>query len=170
MKALYNSDLQYQPLADRNTGKNCGFYNAVKLQQSTVAYTGEITLSCPAMVALAIWERHELQPLAQKIFGQKVKQVRHFGTYACRNINNVGNGRRSQHATANAIDIAGFVLTDGTDISIQHDWQSDSDKSRFLHALKDSACEYFSTVLGPDYNSLHHDHFHMDMGFFEICK
>ncbi len=170
LKTLYNSDLKYQPLVDRETGKNCGFFDAVKLQQSTVSYGGDISLTCPALVALAIWERHELRPLARRMFGQDISQVRHFGSYACRNINNASKGRRSEHALANAIDIAGFVLADGTDISIQHHWNKNSTESRFLHALQGSACRYFSTVLGPDYNSLHHDHLHLDMGFYQLCR
>lgn len=35
--------------------------------------------------------------------------------------------------------------------------------SAFLHQAHDSACDLFDTVLGPDTNDAHHDHFHLDM-------
>lgn len=35
--------------------------------------------------------------------------------------------------------------------------------SSFLHQVHDDACEIFGTVLGPDTNDAHHDHFHLDM-------
>ncbi|WP_052699295.1 extensin family protein [Hyphomicrobium sp. 99] len=35
--------------------------------------------------------------------------------------------------------------------------------SSFLHQAHDDACEIFGTVLGPDTNDAHHDHFHLDM-------
>lgn len=35
--------------------------------------------------------------------------------------------------------------------------------SSFLHQAHNSACEIFGTVLGPDANDAHHDHFHLDM-------
>jgi len=167
---LRNSKLVYQRLHDRQTGKNCGFSNAVLLQQSEVSYGGDISLSCPALVSLAIWEQHELQPLAQQLFGQNITQIQHYGTYACRNINNASSGQRSQHAYANAIDISGFVLADGRRITVQHDWQLNNDKGKFLRSLHRQACRYFSTVLGPNYNALHHDHLHMDMGFYQTCR
>lgn len=35
--------------------------------------------------------------------------------------------------------------------------------SAFLHEAHDDACDIFGTVLGPDTNEAHHDHFHLDM-------
>jgi hypothetical protein len=35
--------------------------------------------------------------------------------------------------------------------------------SVFLHEAHDDACEIFGTVLGPDANEAHHNHFHLDM-------
>jgi len=40
----------------------------------------------------------------------------------------------------------------------------------FLRAVHASACRRFTTVLGPSYNSLHHDHFHFDMGGSKFCR
>ena len=61
------------------------------------------------------------------------------------------------------IDIAGFVLADGTRISVLRDWPGEGDKARFLRTVRDGACDGFATVLSPDYNAAHADHFHLDM-------
>jgi hypothetical protein len=45
--------------------------------------------------------------------------------------------------------------------------------SEFLHVAHDEACEIFGTVLGPDANAAHHDHFHLDMKerkYRSICQ
>ncbi|MBU2033606.1 MAG: extensin family protein, partial [Alphaproteobacteria bacterium] len=74
-----------------------------------------------------------------------------------------GEGAWSEHATGNAVDIAGFVLADGTRISVLADWDDEGDKGAFLRRVRDGACDSFATVLSPDYNAAHADHFHLDM-------
>lgn len=167
---LTESDLKFKPLPDQVTGESCGLYNTALLEQSDISYGGGITLKCPALVSLAIWEKHGLKPLADKILQQEVVRIRHYGTYACRNVNNRKEGRRSQHAYANAIDVAGFVLKDGSEISVLKDWGKDTNKGQFLKAIHNSACQYFSTVLGPNYNAAHNNHFHFDQGPYSICR
>jgi hypothetical protein len=108
---------------------------------------------------------------AREHLGQEVVRVSHFGTYACRNVNHLAGGRRSEHATANAIDIAGFVLADGQQVTVKGDWAGgNARRSAFLRALRDGACEFFDVVLSPDYNEAHHDHFHFDMGSYRACR
>ena len=72
------------------------------------------------------------------------------------------NGLWSEHARANAVDIAGFRLEDGRRISVAADWNDRGDKGRFLRDVRDGACRLFSTVLSPDYNRAHRDHLHLD--------
>ena len=78
--------------------------------------------------------------------------------------------RRSEHATANAIDISGFRLADGTRISVRRDWNGERKKSQFLRAVHQRACGYFRVALSPDFNRAHHDHFHFDRGFLWTCR
>lgn len=167
---LETSDLKFRRLPDQETGESCGLFDTALLQQSDISYGGGITLKCAALVSLAIWEQHGLQPLAAKFLQQEVVRIKHYGTYACRNINNSKEGRRSQHAYANAIDVAGFILQDGSEISVLKDWQKDTAEGRFLTAIHQSACQYFSSVLGPNYNAAHNNHFHFDQGPFSICR
>jgi hypothetical protein len=85
-------------------------------------------------------------------------------------VNHATAGRRSQHATANAIDIAGFVLRDGREVRLAQDWTGTGFEAAFLRAVRDGACRWFRGVLGPDYNAAHHDHFHFDMGPWRVCR
>ncbi|WP_226700529.1 extensin family protein [Qipengyuania gaetbuli] len=120
--------------------------------------------TCPVAIAMELWQRDALEPAAQEIFGAGIARIEHLGAYSCRRLYGREDGPWSQHATGNAIDIAGFVLTDGTRISVLGDWQGEGDKARFLRAVRDGACEAFGIVLSPDYNAAHADHLHLDMG------
>uniref|UniRef100_UPI0025EFD6C8 extensin family protein n=1 Tax=Pseudooctadecabacter sp. TaxID=1966338 RepID=UPI0025EFD6C8 len=81
-----------------------------------------------------------------------------------------GSTRWSTHATADAIDVSGFDLADSTTIRLIRDWDGTDDKARFLRAVRDSACTWFATTLGPDYNALHADHFHLQARGWGTCR
>ncbi|MEM7581968.1 MAG: extensin family protein [Acidobacteriota bacterium] len=169
-QALERSGIEVERLPDEVKGEGCGFEDVARLDASFISWGGGITLTCPMLVGLAWWERHTLQPVAEDLLGSQIMRVRHFGTYSCRNINNAPTGRRSQHATANAVDVAGFVLADGREISVLKHWGEKTPEGRFLERVHDRACKHFDTVLGPDYNELHRDHFHFDNGGYETCR
>ena len=118
--------------------------------------------TCPVAVALHLWLDKSVQPAAREIFGQDVATMTHLGSYNCRRLYGREEGPWSEHATGNAIDIAGFVLTDGTSITVLNDWEGDEDSGVFLKQIRDGACSIFGTVLSPDYNAAHRDHFHFD--------
>ena len=210
-------------------------------------------VNCPMVVGLHTWVDKALQPAAQEAFGARIARLRGASGYACRNRIGSQNhtDRLSEHAFANAIDISGFVTTDGRTIDVAASWgptareeaqkvavarakenalaadrtpeltkagrQRDhkisaianavSDKPRptsiqtaelqsrgigasdmradrnavpaplapgredaaksaeaqFLRRLHRSACDVFGTVLGPEANAAHRDHFHLDL-------
>ena len=165
------SALQSRPVPSRRTGEYCGFLNAVEVTRSTVAYSAPVRVTCPMAAALYLWERAVLAPAAAKHLGSPVVRIDHLGTYSCRRIGGGPSGMPSEHATANAIDIAGFRLADGRRITLAGDWNKGTDAERaFLRAVRDGACDLFRVVLGPDYNAAHRDHFHLDMGMFRACR
>jgi len=167
---LHTAGIGFEPVPDRSTGPGCGFENAGRAGRG-LTISGSVTATCPLVVSWALFERHALQPAAERHFGSRVSTARHYGTYACRNVYGRNSGRRSQHATANAIDIAGFTLDDGTTVSLQRDWNGpDGDKAAFLADVRDGACRFFRGVLGPDYNAAHRDHFHFDRGRWNACR
>lgn len=129
-------------------------------------------VTCATAVSLLLWERDVLMPVAREVLASKVSKIEHFGAYSCRRMYGRDEGPWSEHATANAIDIAGFVLDDGTRISVLGDWEGEADKARFLKRVRDGACTSFATVLSPDYNAAHADHLHFDMsdGWNGVCR
>lgn len=125
---------------------------------------GGAVMTCPVAVGLNQWLRKDVEPLAQQIFGSAIVRVEQLGTFNCRRVGGGSEGRWSQHATGNAIDISAFVLADGTRISVLSDWDDGGDRGRFLRELRDTACLNFGIVLSPEYNTAHADHFHLDQG------
>jgi len=77
---------------------------------------------------------------------------------------------RSRHATAEAFDVAGFVLADGRRIRVLGDWSADTSSAKFLRDVRDGACRFFDGVLSPDYNAAHRDHLHLDRGRYRYCR
>jgi hypothetical protein len=120
--------------------------------------------SCAVNAALILWMRERVQPAAWRHFGQAVARIEHLGSYNCRRIGGGGEGSWSEHSTGNALDIAAFVLEDGSRVSLINDWRSEPDgpRSAFLRDARDGACDLFATTLSPDYNRAHADHFHVD--------
>lgn len=169
-QVLEQTQLDVEILTDRETGAGCGLQNAVRIRNTPSAVGEEFALTCRAAVSLALWERHVVQPAARGHFGQPVVRFEHFGSYSCRNVYGRPDATRSRHATAEAWDVAGFVLEDGTRLRIAQDWQADSAASAFLKEVRDGACRFFDGVLSPDYNRAHHDHLHLDRGPFRMCR
>jgi hypothetical protein len=159
--------LRVPPLAHEN---GCGYSDAARLQDSGVDYGNRILLRCPALLATLLWERHVLVPAAQAHFSRAPVSVRQLGTYSCRSISGRGSEVLSQHAYANAIDIASVTLQGGEMISVLRDWEGEDAKARFLRALRDGACRIFSVTLSPAFNEAHANHFHFDMGGRSICR
>ena len=126
-----------------------------------LANIGPVT--CGLATALQGWARFGVDRAARAILGSPLQRIETMGSYSCRNV--AGTDRRSGHATANAVDVAGFLLADGRRITIKGDWNAGSPQIRqFLKTIRQSACRRFSLVLTPDYNRAHHDHLHLEVG------
>ena len=126
-------------------------------------------LTCKEALALSIWERQVVQPAAYATLGKGVARIDHYGSYSCRRIYGQATGDMSEHATADALDVAGFDMTDGSHITVLADWADAGPKGRFLHQIRDGACKVFGTTLSPDYNAAHRNHLHLDMGQTGVC-
>jgi hypothetical protein len=103
------------------------------------------------------------------VLGSPLARIETMGSYSCRDI--AGSGRRSAHATAEAVDIAAFVLADGRRVNVRDGW-SDGNvaEQRFLRIVHASACKRFGTILGPAYNAAHRDHFHLEATGRGFCR
>ena len=179
LAALNLSGARFEPVPDRDAGGGCGLENAVRLQAGhSLALGTAALLSCRAALSFVMWERHGLQPAAERALDARLVSLQHLGGYACRDVVTGDDarptGRRSRHATADALDVSGFTSGNGRRISIAKHWhaapsgQPDAE-ALFLRDAHDSACRWFDGVLGPDYNRVHVDHFHLDIGGWRAC-
>ena len=159
---LQSQAVSFTPLPDRKFGGGCNAINSVKLLDIGVPAAGLGAMTCNLAANFAAWARYGVQPAARGVFGAEIEKSETFGTYNCRPI--AGSGKLSEHAHSNAIDVSAFVLSDGRRITVQQGWHGDKQTRQFLSLIHASACKRFKTVLSPDYNAAHHDHFHFDMG------
>ncbi|MEM7700951.1 MAG: extensin family protein [Pseudomonadota bacterium] len=157
---LERSDIAYAALAPQGEGP-CARPDRTQLTQYPLSPNRPAT-TCPVAAAMEIWRTKSVQPAARDIFGTELARMEHLGVYNCRRIRGSLSNAWSQHSTGNAIDISAFVLADGTRISVLGDWDEGGDKARFLRQIRDGACGVFATVLSPDFNAAHADHFHLD--------
>ncbi len=162
---------QFQTLPDRDYGGGCYTFGSVRLTQVGVPVSNLGPMNCSLAATFTAWVRNSVMPAARLYLGAELARVETFGSYSCRNINGAQAGRLSEHASANAVDVSGFVLAGGRRITLKQDWTSPDPSVRsFLLAIRTSACRRFKTVLSPDYNALHADHFHLDMGRGPFCR
>src|SRR3546814_20754808 len=113
----------------------CAYADAVRLAPADGAIALEpaaVAPSCPVAAALKLWEWQVVQPAAQPHFGRAVRKVTHFGAYSCRRLYGRSAGDFSEHATADPIDVAGFILTDGRRIGLRGDWKARGGGDGFL--------------------------------------
>lgn len=189
MRILRDAGVQVERAEDRDDGGFCVVQGAVRLTGGDITplAPGGLVMQCPLAVRYVIWDRQVLQPAAQEILGSRVARVENYGSYACRRIYNSDRptDRPSEHARANALDIAAVTLEDGRTVSVANDWTpgaapapeaspeaaaESAARARFLRRLRDGACRVFSTVLTPDYNEAHRDHLHVDGAERGLCR
>ena len=161
----------------RQAGPDCGYDDGIGLRpapdEARFAPPGVVT-SCPVAAALVLFERRVLQPAAMRHLASPVTEIRHAGSYSCRRLYGRSDGAFSEHATADAIDITGFRLADGSTVSVLRDWNAGT-KGAFLNEVHDGACRLFATALSPNYNAAHADHLHFDQAArgkagFSVCR
>lgn len=169
--ALARAGIGFTPVPDRRLSDDCGYTDAITLDRTRIGYSPTpVTTTCPLAAALVLWERQVAAPAARRHFGRELTRVEHFGIYSCRRLYGKETGPYSAHATANAIDLAGFRLEGGTHVSVLRDWDAEGAAGAFLRDVHEGACDLFGTTLGPDYNAAHRDHFHVDMRGWKSCR
>jgi hypothetical protein len=168
LAALGAKGATFSPVSDRYYGAGCSTVGTVSLtalhgDSARFALTNLGPVACPLAETTAAWARFGVDRAARQVLGSPLARIETMGSYACRDV--AGSGRRSAHATARAIDVSAFILADGRRISVLGGWSQGSAREReFLRLVHQSACRRFATVLGPEYNAAHKDHFHLESG------
>ena len=170
LAALERSGASFTSVPDKQAPDGCGWQHGVMLRSTGMARLERPTVvTCPLAASLVMLDLHVLQPSAQAAFGSGVSTVEHVGSYNCRAVKGDDGSALSSHAQARAIDVTGFRLKNGDDITVARDWRRPSG-GPFLHDAQAQACSYFGMVLGPDYNAAHAGHFHMQAGSAGWCR
>jgi len=164
----------FSPLVNSSEAPGCSQINAVSLtdlqgDMSRLGISSLGAVTCSTAGTFADWARYGVDRAARAYLGSGIARIETMGSYACRNV--AGSSKRSAHARAEAIDIAGFVLEDGRRITVKADWNAGSSaEKKFLRVVRQSACKRFGTVLSPDYNAAHADHLHLEFGDGSFCR
>ena len=156
----------------------CGMeypFTVAALGDGTVGLSRQATLACPIIPRIDGWLAEVVQPAASAYLGAAVVEVK-SGSYSCRPRNHRVGAKLSEHAFGNALDVMGFALEDGREVSVVKGWRGSAEEQDFLREVFVGACERFTTVLGPGSDALHYDHFHLDLarhdprGVRRVCK
>ena len=150
--------IQGEAIGRVNGAGRCGIDSAVRVRSvAGVTLQPAATIDCRTASALKRWVTTGALPAT----GGQASSLRVVSHYACRNRNSAASGRLSEHSFGKAIDIAGIGLKNGREITVLTGWNSARD-SNALRRMWQAACGPFGTVLGPNANRFHRDHFHFD--------
>lgn len=174
LRDLGASGARFDRLPDTYAAPGCNKLGTVQLMALAgdraplgIANLGPV--QCHVAKAFGDWARFGVDRAARELLGSPVARIETMGSYSCRNV--AGTERRSAHARAEAIDVSAFVLADGRRIVLKRDWNgSDAATREFLRVVHKSACKRFGTVLGPEYNAAHEDHFHLEGTGAKFCR
>lgn len=181
-KMLAGLDLIWRPDQPIGEPGGCGTPAPIAIAEvAQIRIDPPATVNCDFAVALNAWFTRSVQPEARKRVGVSVIGVRNASSYACRRRNNAKTGKLSEHARANALDIAAFDFGKSAQVTVAGGSGGLlqkiglSAKGNFMKTLRRSACGYFNTVLGPGADRYHGDHFHVDLmklrpGRFKMCR
>jgi len=154
------------PIADGQCGTQSPLsVTALAVNGRTVPLSTPAIVDCQMASDLPGWVA-AVDDFAASTLKTRIKSVTVGGSYECRarNTPDKADTNLSEHGRADAVDVTGFALADGRALTVGADYAStDPATARFLHFAHDVACTRFTTVLGPDANALHHDHFHLDL-------
>ncbi len=139
----------------------CGIANPVQVTSvHGIALSTAATMDCQTAQALSAWVRNGAVPAVGNM-GNGIAQFRVAAHYACRTRNSQPGARISEHGKGRAIDISAIRLRNGETITLLEGW-GDRRQGPVLRRMWQAACGPFGTVLGPEANRFHRDHFHFD--------
>lgn len=155
------ASIQGQSVGHVSGPGTCGIEDAVIVSSiGGIRMSTGVTITCDTARALARWIDDGAKPAIGGL-GGGIDSLQIFGSYACRGRNNQSGARLSEHAFGRAVDIGGINLNDGTRITVLNGWGTSS-YGQALRSMHRAACGPFGTVLGPEANRFHRDHFHFD--------
>ncbi|MGB5864557.1 MAG: extensin family protein [Sulfitobacter sp.] len=145
---------------------DCGILRPLSVTEvlSDVAIEPAAIIRCETAKAVSLWTRDFVIPASERLPERgALVGIQNGSGYICRRRNNLPDGKLSEHAFGNAIDVMGFDFEDGSTLKVEPREAEGSMAEAFQDAVRASACLNFATVLGPGSNASHADHLHMDI-------
>ncbi len=137
---------------------------AVRINGREIGLSSPVTTNCQMAGALADW-LGEVDAYANAALESGIATLTTGTSLMCRNRYGAEGGFVSEHGFGNAIDVVGFALRSGETIAVETGWMpAATPEGRLLRQAHGAACGRFTTVLGPEANGEHADHFHLDLG------
>jgi len=167
--AVLSGRVEAEALPPIEEGGQCGTQSPLSVtgvlaNGRMVPVAGGVETDCGMASALPDWVE-DVDSYLKSRENTQIEELVVGTSYMCRNVNNSSGGNLSFHAFADALDIVGFRLEDGRYVTVEGDWSDAlSPEGRLLRFAHGAACGSFTTVLGPEANELHRDHFHLDLG------
>jgi hypothetical protein len=168
LRALAASGVDFSFAVAPPRRDRCELRNVVRVRP-TGLLRRPLYMTCRLARALRRFEQEILQPATARYFRQPVVDLLENGVRNCRPVEGY-RALLSEHAFANAIDVTGFVLRDGTVIDVGGDRGAGGAHAAFVREVTTRACAVFNTVLGPGFDERHGAHLHFDMGVLGGCR
>ena len=148
------------PIAGRLRG--CGIAEPVRVTEiDGVRLSQAAVMNCDTATSIKRWINEGVRPAVGRT-GGGLSALGVVGHYVCRTRNHKPGAKISEHGKGNAIDIAALMLKDGSAITVLHGWCHRT-QGPILKDVHRAACGPFGTVLGPNADQYHQDHFHFDV-------
>jgi hypothetical protein len=172
---LTQAGVSFTRVPDRSEQGYCHIKDALRMTSGgPPLFPNSPIMACPVAAGLVVWQRGGLKEAASDMMGSTITRIDHLGTYNCRRQYGRATGWVSEHASANAIDIASFSFENGTRVTVLDDWNprggEHTGPANFLRAAQNKGCDVFKVVLGPQANAAHANHFHLDFGPMSSCR
>ena len=141
----------------------CGVRAPLKVSEvAGIRLQGPATVNCPTAEALAMLVVDHIVPAAKEHLDATPDVLAIGSSYVCRTRNSRAGAKLSEHAIGNGIDIMSFGFPDRDSVAVAA-LDAELPEFRFLADVRASACELFTTVLGPGADPAHANHFHLDL-------
>lgn len=167
--ALIAGDVSGKLLPPIDEGEQCRAQSPLSLtaigRLAPLNFAAPVTTNCAMAVTLALWSE-DVSLAAREAFGpdQKITSIGTGSDYQCRKVNGASEGRISEHAFANGLDIMSFRFADGSETKLVSGWNGTEQEKKFWRAIHAASCKRFMTVIGPDGDAAHQTNMHLDQG------
>ena len=181
LAALAAVGVTFSPVPPPSAVAGCAVLSPVRLfgvktPGSQVKLPDQPVLNCAFALKFSQWIATRIQPLAQADGSAALIALGTGPGFDCRGRNGDTAGKMSEHATGNAVDIVYLTFSDKKRVLVKDALDDKAPGFALLRDVRASACQDFTTVLGPGANEAHREHFHIDLeqrrtgSNFRLCE